>query len=744
MLTHFTLLQVPTRMTVSGMAPTNGFEDADHCGEDSSFVADALPHLVRLVSGAGNDASKIAAELLCELASDGETKMLLLSSGCLKELIDAIRCVDASKNYRVAAPLILLWKDEDIRQHLPVDTLHHLVRALHCDEAIQNDQITWALLTLSKYEDLRQPLVSAGLLHLLECVMEKCSGDVQHRAATTLWNLSEDNAVKPAVLAVKTLPALIGHLAKLHREYRLEREINLATSTPVFVQLFREGTGELMENVLDLLGEMIMRPTSKSIRDIVVAAGFLPPLMTILRDPARSRLRALQILREMSRFDYLQSALLSSGSLGALVAVVRDSSPREQNAAARLIESIPRCRANNTIAQVFAGEIDAIAELSRDSSSPDNEKYFMALAYLARNSSNRKRILSTDVISIALRALQGTCGRYRRSAAILLSNLSADEHGRAVVATSGAVLVLVSMLSRDFIRERDKAIIALTNIARNSQKNKALIVASGGIEPLVLVARSGLESTRGMALFTLILVSINSNDHKQKIAAAGIVPDLVGILKHGIDDFMYPYFGWLLKSRALTLLKSLAVDDNIEKIIVAAGAIEPVAALILDKGADLAWLALSTLQNLAATLEHKKAIIEAEDCVENLVSRVQGTDEKLSIAAMKVLTNLAIRCNDAKKAIAEKGLAADLVTIICDSDGGQKRLPALSLLNELVAEEGYNELIVATGIIPVLTSLATNEGSKDLGIKAISVLARLADAKAFNEVVALTTKDSGH
>lgn len=688
-----------------------GMDLGDRDDNHDDFILDALPRLTPLFRSSDSDVYRIATDTLCDLARDEETKHLILSTGALQDVIETLRHTQEGDKVRAALALLALWdEDEDIQHHLPTSVLQSLLEVLHCTEAVQNDQVATLLCSLCKREDLQQSLVSVGVIPLLESVMEKGNEDQQDCATIALWNLTQNGIMKPIVLSMKALPALVANLAKLYDEGEYSYK-DTATSIPTYVQLFRDGTGELKDLALKLLISIIQQLGVDEIHRRIIEAGALQPLMDILRDDYRRRENALVLLQGLTLYHI--SNLFSAGALGALVAVMRDSTPKEKSTAAYLLEMILHHVRKTGISQVPTEDLDAIAELARDGSAATTARCFNALSYLARNSSNRQRILATDVISLAVRTLQGAYTSFRSSAVSLLSNLSVDGDGRTAVLASGAVPSLVGMLSGNSFGETEKAIFALANIARKSLKNTETIVASGGIEPLVSIAqKSGIEYLRQVVLLTLIALSIKSNHIKLKIAAAGIIPNLVDILRVGKEG-KHSRFQKLLEFRALTLLKSLAVDDDNEIMIVAAGEINPIANLIPDDNADLAWLAITTLRNLAVEPMHKSAITTAEGCIEAMLSRMRGTDERLSMAALNTLRNLAIRSNDIKKVIIAKGGATDLIAIIQESDG-QKRLQALSLFGELAIEPANKEQV---GTVAVLEWLVIDGESGEVGKK---------------------------
>lgn len=653
---------------------------------DERFIAATIPSLMKMLGGA---ASKIATEILCEVAFDPETKRLLLSSDAPEYAVDLMHRRETGNCEQVAVLLLKLCQDEDFRRLLLKGTLECVISFLGSSKTFCNEQVVDTLLMLSKDDEMCLPLADIGVIQLLIDLLREATEDVQRLAAAALWNLTKNGSTTHTILLDDTLLTVVNLLAKLHGDSKLDSAIDLPSSLPVFVHLLCEGNNEIKAHTIDLLYGIVRRSSVYNACQKMVSVGVLPPLVAHICEHGNVQPNAFSLLKLLHRMDRL--AALSEGGIGALVSMVQTEMPTLL--VAQELDSFLWSVRDN-IPQVPFEQIDIITGLARSNVDDIRGHGVMALATLAREAANRSHILSTDAISAAVNILRVAEKKNYRQSASLITSLIADNGGSALVGSTDAISGLISAIGEASSYECVHVLKALSNIAHKSAANKATIVKKGGIQAMVIATRSSNASVRCCALFALTQLSIKSDKTKQKVAASGILPELVAILRS--DTFS-------LISKALALLKSLAINNTIEKQIVAAGAIDPVIALVSGSSLTLAWLATGVLQNLAVAPRHKIAIAVAGG-TDALLARLRGADEKLSIAALGALINLSLKCSGNRTSLIAKGVANDLVKILNENDG-EKRFRTLSLLGELAKGTDNRNSIADAGAVSVLTKL---------------------------------------
>lgn len=668
--------------------------------DDNRFVTDALPHLLRIIGGDDNSCAQLAMEVLCDFASEDEFEDLLLSFGALHCAIEALPKKMEQEN--VVTVLLTLWNDKKQQSCLPNDTLEFIVAFLRRSKKILVDHIA-AVEVLCRDKGLRLMLANAGAIPLLEHVISHGSQEQVRLAATALWNLSANASITPIILSSKIIPAVLDTLVKLQETNNLLTAIDVAGSVPTLAQILRHGRGKIQSRAVELLGTIIEYSRWTKNYKRLLDTELLPLLIEFLCHGGQNRSHSLTLLKSASCLTTNTFPIVSAGGLGPLIEVIRDGKPAQRNIAATLLEE-----ALSAITQIFpsvtAEEIEVLTSFTRKCEDTIKGCCLQVLAYLAENQKNVRKILSTNIVSTASSVLRDADPVSRNSSVKLLLSLSVIYEGRSAIAESGVIKDLVQMIDKN---SNETVISTLTRLARHSLENKTAIAANGGIELLIPLIQSSNDKLRELALLALIALSINSYDNKQKIAAAGTVATLVWILQHEDGGMKHT-----IKCRTMTLLKSLAVDPIIERLVVAAGAVHPIVILILDSDNDTAWIAMTALQNLAVASTHKKAIGATDGCIEALLSRMGGTNDKLSIAALNTLMNLALRCRRNKKSILAKGKATLFVQAFRESTDGQKRLHVLSVLSELAVDKASKKQIISTGFLSDL-AMITNEGELD-------------------------------
>ncbi|XP_071710401.1 U-box domain-containing protein 14-like [Rutidosis leptorrhynchoides] len=180
----------------------------------------------------------------------------------------------------------------------------------------------------------------------------------------------------------------------------------------------------------------------------------------------------------------------------------------------------------------------------------------------------------------------------------LLAKRNADN--RICIAESGAIPILVELLSSRDGRIQEHAVTALLNLSIN-EANKGIIVSVGAIPEIVDVLKNGSTEARENAAATLFSLSV-FDENKIVIGAAGAIPPLIDLLQNGTPRG---------KKDAATALFNLCIYQGNKVRAVRAGIVGPLMRLVKDASCGMMDEGLAILAIIAGHFEGKVAIGEA-------------------------------------------------------------------------------------------------------------------------------------
>ncbi|GAB2276798.1 hypothetical protein Dimus_011513 [Dionaea muscipula] len=183
----------------------------------------------------------------------------------------------------------------------------------------------------------------------------------------------------------------------------------------------------------------------------------------------------------------------------------------------------------------------------------------------------------------------------------LLARRNADN--RVCIAKTGAIPLLVGLLSSQDSRTQEHAVTALLNLSIH-EANKSVIVDVGAIPDIVQVLKKGSMEARENAAATLFSISV-IDDNKVTIGAAGAIPPLIDLLRCGTPRG---------KKDAATAIFNLLIYQGNKVRAVKAGIVPALMQLLKDvgPGGGMVDEALAILAMLASHPEGKVAVGQAE------------------------------------------------------------------------------------------------------------------------------------
>ncbi|KAF3554914.1 hypothetical protein F2Q69_00016879, partial [Brassica cretica] len=205
-----------------------------------------------------------------------------------------------------------------------------------------------------------------------------------------------------------------------------------------------------------------------------------------------------------------------------------------------------------------------------------------------------------------------------------------NNHNRVVLAASGAIPLLVSLLMNfDDPRTQEHAVTSILNLSI-FQENKGRIISTFGAVPgIVQVLKKGSMEARENAAATLFSLSV-IDENKMTIGAAGAIPPLVNLLSEGSQRG---------KKDAGTALFNLCIFQGNKGKAVRAGLVPVLMRLLTEPEGRMVDEALAILAILSSHPEGK-VVVGAADAVAFMVDFIRSGSPRNKENAAAVLVQL--------------------------------------------------------------------------------------------------------
>ncbi|KAH7547860.1 hypothetical protein ACOSP7_032884 [Xanthoceras sorbifolium] len=207
----------------------------------------------------------------------------------------------------------------------------------------------------------------------------------------------------------------------------------------------------------------------------------------------------------------------------------------------------------------------------------------------------------TAIVALLEKLANGNAEQQRAAAGELRLLAKRNADNRVCIAETGAIPLLVELLSSTDSRTQEHAVTALLNLSINDS-NKGTIVNAGAIPDIVDVLKNSSMEARENAAATLFSLSV-IDENKVAIGAAGAIPALIKLLCDGTPRG---------KKDAATAIFNLSIYQGNKARAVRAGIVPPLMNLLKDAGGGMVDEALAILAILASHHEGKAAIGQAE------------------------------------------------------------------------------------------------------------------------------------
>ena len=315
---------------------------------------------------------------------------------------------------------------------------------------------------------------------------------------------------------------------------------------------------------------------SRTNRGEIAKVGGIPPLVALVRcgtvrmGPGRSQCDAAAVLRELAVNADNKVAIADAGGIAPLLALALDSKyeglSNKRDVAFEALRNLADNNADNQVAIATASITPLVARAGKGC-----WQSMQLLAMLAVNSANQVAIVDAGgiapLVEHARNCLDCVDLGKRERAALALRNLAkGNDANQVAIAKEGGIPPLLAMLS-DADGKVRSASLALGNLAKNDDNQVAIAKEGGIITPLVadLVAVAACEASGGQEEAAAALGSLAANAGKAIMKVGGVAP-LVALARDGTDK---------QKAAAVEALRRLASHNAESQVAIAkAGGID--------------------------------------------------------------------------------------------------------------------------------------------------------------------------
>ncbi|KAL6993813.1 U-box domain-containing protein 4 [Sarracenia purpurea var. burkii] len=221
---------------------------------------------------------------------------------------------------------------------------------------------------------------------------------------------------------------------------------------------------------------------------------------------------------------------------------------------------------------------------------------------------------------------------------------------RIVIASCGAISLLVNLLCSSDTKTQEDAVTTLLNLSINDN-NKTAIANANAIEPLIHVLETGSPEAKENSAATLFSLSV-IEENKVKIGRSKAIKPLVDLLGNGTPRG---------KKDAATALFNLSIFHENKPRIVQAGAVKYLVEL-MDPAAGMVDKAVAVLANLA-TIPEGRAAIGHEGGIPVLVEVVELGSARGKENAAAALLQLCTNSNKFCSMVLQEGAVPPLVAL---------------------------------------------------------------------------------
>lgn len=378
--------------------------------------------------------------------------------------------------------------------------------------------------------------------------------------------------------------------------------------------------------------------------DLIADKSGLQCIVSLANEPSPEIHRyAVAALWGLSAASKLKTKIVNEGGLGALHRLLPVSVKDQQ-----LLHDITACLCNlshekqNTFEMTRSGVVATLMSCMESDDSTIASYACECLANLSEVRENQHFLASTGVIKSCNGVMRSRHTTIQRGGGRLSANLSgsSDPLASDIIVQDGIHLLLMSfLLSKDATCQRIGS-VGIGNLCTNDCHREALM-ESGVLEPLISLVRSeksDIESRR----FSMLAIA--------NLAASFATHD--GILAQGTIAMLISFSNssdFYLKDYAAFALAELSRNSNMTTCLASEGGLEPVLALLDQKGGDkcVERQLLPAIKTLSFLDRNKVPICASESLgvILSFINDCSSSDDEVQLACCTLANLVEFECN---------------------------------------------------------------------------------------------------
>ena len=416
------------------------------------------------------------------------------------------------------------------------------------------------------------PIAELGGIPILVDLLRAERTGPHENATEAIWRLAGIGDNKLAIADVGGIPALV----------------NLLSTGSVATQRFAAAA---MSN--------LARDCPQNQLKLAKAKAILPLVQLLGAESAETQDFAVSALLSLASHPESRNAVVKR-----LVAVLDSRNSATQLRAAGALAVLSSRNLTYRSAIMEAGAIPPLVRILGDGlrveKDTPQERAAYVLADLARSSESKEEIVESEGITPLVRMLSSPSQKAQNAAAAAIHLLSSNGDNKISIAQAGGIPRLVALLAATENADGQAYAAAALRLLSTSPENKVEIISNGGIPYLVQMMISEMMSAEAVESAAAVLSEIARMPHPSKLAivnAGGIAP-LVRACKEGSSG---------AKKGSAAALWGLSQSAEFKDAIIAAGAVPPLVALLMQSG-EAQSFSVAALNMLAEKPEAKKSI----------------------------------------------------------------------------------------------------------------------------------------
>ena len=576
---------------------------------------------------------------------------------------------------------------------------------------------------------------------LLVALLGSAATEVKARAASSLWQLVQQNSDSHGNIASAGQPADLIHLlrgagpgARAFSLWALSLCINEDNQTtvleeggvPLLVSTLHDPSAEAREQAATALARLTAG--SATAQAMVAAEGGIPSLIDICDasrgDSMTARHQSASALASLAMIAANRDKIVDARGVTPLVYLLNGGDDTAKRWAAAALGNLAQGRTEQGYPAQIAkvGAISPLVSLvAGEHGEEAQQEGAWALFALADHAANRIAIAEAGGIGPLVLLLGSSNATSREHAEGALVRLSIENANRELI-----IKKLVSMLFDNSNGGEEQAAAALANLASDSSDNRSSIVEAGGIAPLLALLESASFKAREKALGAISHLAHN-HGIQEAIAAAGGIPLLANALASTGNVKEAKGFEELYSLSAFAVAQMASGNRANQLGLAEAGAITPLVSMLGSPQPEMQANAAGALAALAHENNENQSAIARTGAIAPLCALTREGTPRVKEQSASALWALATDNALNKATIAKLGGVEPLLALLVHGESPPSLQASVGALGSLASKHADNRDAIAKLLVGKLSS-RLGQASGTGAVRVLQCISLLCDA----------------